>query len=250
MALTKGGQILKYLVFIFNLFFWLSGLVLIIIGAIAKTNNFNLQHYVGSGANGAPILLIVVGCIITVLGFFGCFGAIRENFCMLITFSALLGLIFICELAAGIASYALHDKVEAYIITGMKNEIKNKNSTGIETETTLEKLQRQFHCCGISNFTDWKDSPFYGSRNRVPETCCRPITTNHTKCITEVDWSGKKPDETIWSHGCQMQFFHKIQKNVAMIAGVGVGIAFLQALGIALACCLAHSIRRGAYETV
>jgi CD63 antigen len=58
-----------------------------------------------------PVLLIVVGCIIFFVTFFGCCGAIKENHCMTITFSVLLAFIFLLELGAGIAAYMLRSDV-------------------------------------------------------------------------------------------------------------------------------------------
>ena len=63
-----------------------------------------------------PVLLIVVGCIIFFVTFFGCCGAIKENHCMTVTFSVLLGLIFLLELGAGIAAYMLRSDVRIMVL--------------------------------------------------------------------------------------------------------------------------------------
>ena len=61
-----------------------------------------------------PVLLVVVGCIIFFVTFFGCCGAIKENHCMTITFSVLLAFIFLLELGAGIAAYMLRSDVSTF----------------------------------------------------------------------------------------------------------------------------------------
>ena len=59
----------------------------------------------------APVLLVVVGCIIFFVTFFGCCGAVKENHCMTVTFSVLLALIFLLELGAGIGAYMMRTEV-------------------------------------------------------------------------------------------------------------------------------------------
>ena len=61
----------------------------------------------------APVLLVVVGCIIFFVTFFGCCGAVKENHCMTVTFSVLLALIFLLELGAGIGAYMMRTEVGA-----------------------------------------------------------------------------------------------------------------------------------------
>ena len=65
----------------------LAGLALIVVGAVVQSK-FN-QHIVilDSKFNAAAILLIVVGVIVFVIGFFGCCGACKEHYCMTITVS-------------------------------------------------------------------------------------------------------------------------------------------------------------------
>ena len=61
----------------------------------------------------APVLLVVVGCIIFFVTFFGCCGAVKENHCMTVTFSVLLALIFLLELGAGIGAYMMRDEASS-----------------------------------------------------------------------------------------------------------------------------------------
>lgn len=45
-----------------------------------------------------------------------------------------------------------------------------------------------------------------------------------------------------------MKLEERIGSNAIILIGVGLGVAFVQILGIVLACCLASSIRKGASE--
>ena len=52
-----------------------------------------------------------MGCLIFIVTFFGCCGAIKESYCMTMTFSVLLALVFLLEFGAGIAAYMLRNDV-------------------------------------------------------------------------------------------------------------------------------------------
>jgi len=54
------------------------GMILIIVGALA-------QSYFAGGPFHEAIFIIIIGCIIFVVAFFGCCGAIKEHHCLLIT---------------------------------------------------------------------------------------------------------------------------------------------------------------------
>lgn len=65
--------------------FQLTGIGLIVLGTwlqMAKRLYINL---LGDDLLAAPGLIITTGVLIAILGFFGCCGAIRENYCMTMT---------------------------------------------------------------------------------------------------------------------------------------------------------------------
>ncbi|XP_012892687.1 PREDICTED: tetraspanin-33-like [Dipodomys ordii] len=57
------------------------------------------------------ILLIVVGVLMFLLTFCGCIGSLRENICLLQTFSLCLTIVFLLQLAAGVLGFVFSDKV-------------------------------------------------------------------------------------------------------------------------------------------
>nr|CAH7715071.1 unnamed protein product [Callosobruchus chinensis] len=64
--------------------FQLSGLGIIIAGALVLADVSDFSHFVTSDLVGPPIVLIVLGTIIFLVASLGCYGAIRENYKMLI----------------------------------------------------------------------------------------------------------------------------------------------------------------------
>merc|ERR1711937_705598 len=113
-------KFIKYLLFFFNLLFALSGLLLIITGCVIQGAYSDYLDFLGDDFFNTPVFMIVVGCIIFFVAFFGCCGAIKENHCMTTTFAFLLGIIFLMEIGAGIAAYKLKGQVNDLLYTNME----------------------------------------------------------------------------------------------------------------------------------
>ena len=71
--------------------FQLAGAILLAIGIWLSVDTSIADKFQITGDaslfRAASILFIVVGCIVFIVGFFGCCGAIKENSCMLCTVS-------------------------------------------------------------------------------------------------------------------------------------------------------------------
>ncbi len=93
------------------IFFQLSGLALIIVGALIKSKYGTYLSFANAQYADAAIFIIVVGVIVFVVAFMGCCGAIKENYCMITTFATFMVIIFILEVAAGAMSLAYKKKV-------------------------------------------------------------------------------------------------------------------------------------------
>uniref|UniRef100_A0A5S6QBF8 Tetraspanin n=1 Tax=Trichuris muris TaxID=70415 RepID=A0A5S6QBF8_TRIMR len=231
--MVHGGMtIIKYLLFLFNFVFWLSGIGLIVVGAVIQIKYSSYVNFLGDDSFlSAPIMFMVVGCIIAILGFFGCCGAIRENYCMTMTFAVLLGVIFILELAAGIASYVLRNDVEDLLGERVKYGMENYNQTGSEGVTMAwDALQQEFKCCGTNNYTDW----FNARVGRVPKACCRMPGEDCSRDFKEM--SPEETAEYIYTEGCIDGLKDWVVNNVAVVGGVACGVAVVQMVGLLLSC--------------
>ncbi|XP_068800178.1 tetraspanin-33 isoform X2 [Struthio camelus] len=61
------------------------------------------------------ILLIVVGVLMFLITFCGCIGSLRENICLLQTFSVCLTVVFLLQLAAGVLGFVFSDKARGKV---------------------------------------------------------------------------------------------------------------------------------------
>ncbi|KAI4460947.1 tetraspanin [Holotrichia oblita] len=85
----------------------LIGLAFIVIGVIYEVGFLEITNKLDEvfpSLHLASILLIVVGCIIFLISFLGCCGALRQNSCMLLTYAVILIIILLIQV--GLAIYA------------------------------------------------------------------------------------------------------------------------------------------------
>lgn len=93
----------------------------------------------------AVYILIGVGGIMMLVGFFGCCGAVRESQCLLGSFFACLLVIFGAEVAAGAFGFLKKDKVI--------EEVQNFYTASIsdtDNSTLIANYHRILECCGGS----------------------------------------------------------------------------------------------------
>ncbi|TMW39853.1 hypothetical protein DOY81_015067, partial [Sarcophaga bullata] len=115
----------------------LTGIILIAVGVGVAAVYTEYEIFLVSKFFSIPTFLIVIGSFIIVFAFFGCWGALKENYCLILTFSVLLGLIFILELAAGISGYVLRSDAESLIKDTLSTSMKQYNNVKPNDVTSL-----------------------------------------------------------------------------------------------------------------
>jgi len=216
-------------------------------GAVIQIRYSTYINFLGDSFLSAPILLIAVGCVIAVMGFFGCCGAIRENYCMSMTFAVMLGLIFMLELAAGMAGYILRTELEQVIKVHALDGMSHYNMTYSAGVTDAwDRLQENMHCCGIMNYTDWKNNTWFEHNNDVPDSCCR----NLEKCDVGVrDKPVEEASEYIFIDPCADKLRDWASQKMGIIIGIACGVAVIQIVGVILSCSFGSRIH-DAYNAV
>lgn len=237
--LSLAPKTIKYLMFFFNLIFVITGIVLLSIGAVIHGVYYNYQHFLDNSFFSVPSLLIAVGSIIFIIAFFGCCGAVRESYCMIITFCTLLAGIFLLEIIGGIMGYVMRAQVETIAKHKMLDTMPKYNDSQ-EIKVVWDNLQRDFECCGTINATDWLTE---GKLPGIPMSCCDDtIGAIGTSNCTETSLS-------LHHTGCMEAFAIFAERHAAKIAGVGIGLGVIQLVGISLSCYLAKSIKN-CYQTM
>jgi len=226
----------KLLLFAFNLIFVIAAIALIAVGAYVQLKLVDYYDFFGNEYTGPGILLIVVGVFIFLIAFFGCMGALKENYCLTMSFAVLLAVVFIMMIAGGIAAYVKRNDIEKEVTKALTSAQDNYSKAGHDGVTkTWDKLQREFSCCGIKNATEWLPK----LNNTYPISCC----------IDETTCPNSPTASDINQQSCEDAFIDWIKSKIAILGGVGIGVSFVMIVGVLFACCLARAIRKE-YEVV
>uniref|UniRef100_A0A3Q2PGT4 Tetraspanin n=1 Tax=Fundulus heteroclitus TaxID=8078 RepID=A0A3Q2PGT4_FUNHE len=142
------SRCVKYLVFLFNLLFWICGCVILGVGIylkVSKDGNAITDQYLPSFE-----LMISIGVIIMVIGFLGCCGAYRENRCML--------------MMVGVVPRELKPKYSTFYLD-------------LKRHKKMDLIYLQLKCCGLTKGpSDWT----------TPPDSCRCNSTAVDKCPSKI----------------------------------------------------------------
>nr|XP_007966281.2 tetraspanin-11 isoform X1 [Chlorocebus sabaeus] len=255
---------LKYLLFVFNFFFWVGGAAVLAVGIWTLVEKSGYLSVLASSTFAASAyILIFAGALVMVTGFLG-FGAIlREQKGCLSTYFCLLLVIFLVELVAGVLAHVyyqrLSDELKQHLNKTLAENYGQPGATQITASVdrlqqdpgTLRKpltsslcLCLQFKCCGSNSSADWQHSTYILSREaegrRVPDSCCK---TAVTRCGQRVHPSNIYKVEG----GCLTKLEQFLADHLLLMGAVGIGVACLQICGMVLTCCLHRRLQRHFY---
>ncbi|KAG8577859.1 hypothetical protein GDO81_010315 [Engystomops pustulosus] len=209
------NKCLKYSMFIFNFLFWVCGCVILGVSIWLRVSSdaqqkFNIE---GSGVFTAIDVMIAVGAIIMVLGFFGCCGAIKESRCLLLLFFIGLFLILALQITAGILGVVYKPQLEAKINQTLFELVPLEDKPA-DLKQALDQIQEQSKCCGIvKGYQDW------GSN--IPKSCQCSISIDPDTC------GGRYYKQT-----CSSVFVDYYKKHLVIIIGIAFGLAAVELFGL------------------
>jgi CD63 antigen len=222
-----ASSLVKYLMFIFNLIFALSGLALLVLGALYffKVGDFQpaLEH---SPIGVAPILLIILGAIVFVIAFFGCCGAIRESSCMLTTYAIILLVIFIIQVALGVYVY-LQIKDENDFKNILRKDLRvtfQEYPRNKQAKEAFDLLQTSAHCCGVDSYTEWNSN--------IPQSCCQ---YQQQQC--------NRSNPSLYRTGCTAEVYKLLGDNVKTIGIAALVLSATELLAAIFGLCLSSNIK-------
>ncbi|ERE88962.1 leukocyte surface antigen CD53-like protein [Cricetulus griseus] len=151
-------KLLKYVLFFFNLLFWVCGCCILGFGIF-----FLVQNTYGVLFRNLPFLtlgnvLVIVGSIIMVVAFLGCMGSIKENKCLLMSFFVLLMIILLAEVTLAILLFVYEQKLNTYVAEGLNDSIQHYHSDN-STMAAWDFIQSHLQCCGVNSSSDWTSGP-------------------------------------------------------------------------------------------
>lgn len=227
MALGGCLKCIKYTLFVFNFIFWLVGCLLLAVGIWALVDPGPFREYASGYEWQASILLyamMTIGSIMTITGFLGCCGAIRESRCPLILFFVLLFVINAIFVTVGLYLMFQRDKVSEWLPPPEREKISKdlyaKINSIAQDETAItymEAIHLRYKCCGADlGERDYRElnPPIISCRKRPMKPCTDQIFK------TQKD-----------RHNTRMR---ELPKYVVIVAGIILGISSLMIVGLVL----------------
>jgi len=234
-SVTKG------LFYLFNFIFWLTGLGLLVLGILSKyAFSYMLKLSTDINYNLAPYIMIACGVFIVLVGFIGCWGAIKEHGWALKLYMFVLVILVVVEFAGSIAGYVMRNKLSHGLESGMENAVA-KYYEDAELKEAMDKIQSEvIKCCGVRGPQDYvfnagnstqdnstQDNSTTITEYKVPKSCCQvEAGCKFDQVITDINGSG------FYTHGCYNELLSKTKSNFLVVGGTALGIAIFQIFGI------------------
>jgi len=198
------------------------------------TSGFDLGVYAS-----APVILIVVAVIVSLIAFFGCFGALKESKCLLITYFVILLAIFITAIVGAILVFQgdFEDEIKEPLVKSIEyyNDNPGDDPQAQAYKAIWNTVQDELRCCGVNNATDWSGTKWQGGVNK-PEGCCK-YTRNQDEENTaaQVQACREAPySETTkyYFQGCYTVFIEEIESQQDKIFGAAIGTTVVMFLNM------------------
>ncbi|KAF6352688.1 tetraspanin 3 [Rhinolophus ferrumequinum] len=215
-GITSSKTVLVFL----NLIFWGAAGILCYVGAYVFIIYDDYDHFFEDVYTLIPaVVIIAVGALLFIIGLIGCCATIRESRCGLAT-------------------------VEDEVDRSIQKVYKTYNGTNPDAASrAIDSVQRQLHCCGIHNYSDWENTDWFKeTKNQsVPLSCCRETASSCNGSLAH--------PSNLYAEGCEALVVKKLQEIMMHVIWAALAFAAIQLLGVLCACIvLCRRTRDPAYE--
>uniref|UniRef100_A0A8D8W4V6 Tetraspanin-33 n=1 Tax=Cacopsylla melanoneura TaxID=428564 RepID=A0A8D8W4V6_9HEMI len=154
---NKVMRCVKVLLVLFNLVCLGTGIILIYSGVSVLGIYSDHAHFVHSSQNAIPpTLLIVLGVLVSTIAFMGLIGVLKESVCMILSFSFLLGVIFMFEISISLTGLIYQTEIRDILSQSMSKAIHAYPRDPMAMQA-VDTLQYQLSCCGVESPADWRN---------------------------------------------------------------------------------------------
>lgn len=262
MALSGCYGVLKWIVFLVNLIFWLAG-----VGVLAISIWLLFDQTVVLMAKGSPdyatgtYILLGAGALMTIIGFLGCCGVLRESQCLLGTFFVFLMVMLVAEIAAGVWAYMNQADLNKMVQEIVRETVRKDYGKDEVMTPTFDKIQQSLKCCGSESYSSWANSAYNGVGDKspleigisslaptyqLPKSCC--VHPESELCeVTRKAGSLSLASGAVgivYTEGCAPKLEAMLKQYFPYVFAVGIGICAIELLGMVISMLLCCAIRK------
>ena len=239
----------KHFLIVINVLFFFLGVAILVLGTWISVDKSSLIDLIGNSTNNAQtikprhpvedpgqevnyyftlasLIIIGIGSFIVLLSLVGCFGAIKESKCLLISYSTVVILITIVQSIGIILSAVYQKELKTHMSTYFKSTLKYYGHRDI-VDTYWNGKMNKLDCCGVHGYED-----FNKTLTKLPTKCCIQDVTFCTKGIAN------KEKKT----GCLDKVYEVINDHLHYLIIIAAVVIITEILGIAFALGLNNNI--------
>ncbi|XP_032120490.1 leukocyte antigen CD37 isoform X1 [Sapajus apella] len=248
-------SLIKYFLFVFNLFFFVLGSLIFCFGIWILIDKTSFVSFVGLAFVPLQIwskVLAISGIFTMGLALLGCVGALKELRCLLGLYFGMLLLLFATQITLGILISTQRAQLERSVQDIVEKTIQNYRTNPEETaaEESWDYVQFQLRCCGWHSPQDWFRVHILrgnGSEaHRVPCSCYNLSATNDSTILDNVilpqlsrlgplarsrhstDICAVPAKSHIYREGCAQSLRKWLHNNLISIVGICLGVGLLE----------------------
>lgn len=252
-GLEGCARCLKFVMMFGNCIFALIGLAVIGGGVFLAVDKLRFV----TAVFGIPLVasasyvIIAAGCIIFLISFAGCIGAVIENRFLMLIYCSVLLVVFLLAVVGIVLAVVFRTWIQEQIRTYMTSTITYEYGVNLDKEwnkivtSSWDEAQQRWYCCGVDNesWGVYRGSEWYKiqigvidvSKPYVPESCCIKDQygeySNKGKCQNWIQGppgrqSGLK-NEYLFYRGCYVAGKDILYQIAGYLIAIGVILALL-----------------------
>ncbi|XP_055839163.1 CD63 antigen-like [Episyrphus balteatus] len=218
------AHIIKYILFVCNLVFLICGVLLIVFGSLAISSLKEFLTFTEANSTSfLPICILILGCIIFLVSFLGCCGAIKDSRCLVNSYCICMLILLILQIA--VIVYAWFFK--STLLDNMGEVVDHAWQIHDSQPGFMDSLQLSYKCCGYQNGS----IDYTGNGQSIPPSCCGSLTA-----VCDPIHAATMP-------GCKTQFLDFWGSNTNIIKYAGLAVAGVECIALILGWFLSSSIK-------
>ncbi|CAG7734728.1 unnamed protein product [Allacma fusca] len=251
---------MKFGVILVAFFFVLIGLAVVALSAYLLLDP-NDQAYREITRNDeylyyGKIFLLVSGALMLLGGILGCCGGFKQSSPCLSLFLAIVLIISMAELAAGVYAYVNRDDFINYFNTLLENSVKHQYRREEVITNAWNLIQKEMECCGAKGYRDFQGSKgdvldmTIGNHNpagyfTIPASCCVDSVTETCEDmrVPVNDEVPKNILQKIHQEGCSKKLIELVNGMAYWIIAALIIVGSVQMLCLLFTCILICAFR-------
>ncbi|KTG45309.1 hypothetical protein cypCar_00016013 [Cyprinus carpio] len=212
----------------FRILLKIASLILLLAGITGLGGSFFLHKYKVYGVFFSSIYIILPanlaiagGVVLLISGCIGCSVSNKKPSCGHGLFVYLLIIVWCIVGTTAVLAYTHKGKLDEDLAP-LKDVFQNYSGNSQDPDTkAVNALQRELQCCGVKNYTDWLETPWFNHSGKyeVPLSCCN--NTFHS-CNGTLD-----SPQLLYNGGCQEKIEKKLLLSVQVIIITSLVVLFL-----------------------